>query len=386
MKGTTYLTVLYCAIQVGDFIKKVLKPIPNPNYHIMSTVNLIFGVSGIYLCFLSWGVLQERVSTSNYYSYDDLTKEHPKKYYFFVFLNWIQAICALLCSYIYVRILGHHSISDATGDLYTMFGKVAFLRSSASPFGYEALKYIDYPTIILGKSCKIIPVMIMAFVLHGHVFEFFKYISAGLITLGVSLFMLLQPGNVSSQFSSSFYGLFLLTINLLIDGAFNSSQDEIFKKYRISGMSFLSSYPGPQMMYFMNLFSVFFMLIYMVCFSPFLRGSSEFFEALHFVSNHDVIFWDLLLLGFCGAAGEIFIFYTLEKFGSVFLVTINVTRKMFSMLLSVFLFNHALSSGQWLGVGLVFTGIGIEAFMSKKPKSKKPLKDENVRIEKNKSE
>jgi drug/metabolite transporter (DMT)-like permease len=38
------------------------------------------------------------------------------------------------------------------------------------------------------------------------------------------------------------------------------------------------------------------------------------------------------------------------------------------MLLSVMWFNHPLSSGQWAGVGLVFSGIGLEAYWTRKAK------------------
>jgi len=50
------------------------------------------------------------------------------------------------------------------------------------------------------------------------------------------------------------------------------------------------------------------------------------------------------------------------------LVTVTVTRKMVSMILSVFAFGHSLSMMQWLGVGLVFGGVGGEAEMSRRKK------------------
>jgi UDP-galactose transporter B1 len=64
----------------------------------------------------------------------------------------------------------------------------------------------------------------------------------------------------------------------------------------------------------------------------------------------------------CGAVGQIFIFITLAKFGSLILIMVTVTRKMMSMLISVFLFGHELTNGQWLALILVFGGIGFEAY------------------------
>jgi UDP-galactose transporter B1 len=62
---------------------------------------------------------------------------------------------------------------------------------------------------------------------------------------------------------------------------------------------------------------------------------------------------------------------TLSIFGSLLLVTVTVTRKMLTMILSVVWFGHSLTKGQWLGVGLVFGGIGIEAELSKREKQRK---------------
>lgn len=59
---------------------------------------------------------------------------------------------------------------------------------------------------------------------------------------------------------------------------------------------------------------------------------------------------------------------TLSIFGSLLLVTVTVTRKMLTMIISVLWFGHSLSGLQWLGVGLVFGGIGIEAELTKRGK------------------
>jgi UDP-galactose transporter B1 len=46
--------------------------------------------------------------------------------------------------------------------------------------------------------------------------------------------------------------------------------------------------------------------------------------------------------------------------------TITLTRKLFTMLLSVIVYKHKLTSGQWLGAGVVFAGISVEAFVKRK--------------------
>lgn len=46
--------------------------------------------------------------------------------------------------------------------------------------------------------------------------------------------------------------------------------------------------------------------------------------------------------------------------------TVTLTRKLFTMLLSVFIYNHTLTAGQWLGAGIVFAGIGVEAWVKRR--------------------
>jgi UDP-galactose transporter B1 len=106
--------------------------------------------------------------------------------------------------------------------------------------------------------------------------------------------------------------------------------------------------------------------------TPFLNeeGTSELLSAIDFVTTYPGSMFDVVLFGVCGAIGQVFIFYTLERFGSLILVTVNVTRKMISMLLSVIWFNHVLTLGQWGSVALVFSGIGLEAMMSKSKKKR----------------
>jgi len=89
------------------------------------------------------------------------------------------------------------------------------------------------------------------------------------------------------------------------------------------------------------------------------------------MARHPRVWYDVLGFAICGAVGQVFIFYTLSTFSSLLLVTITVTRKMLTMILSVLWFGHTLGGKQWMGVGLVFGGIGAEAYITRKEKAAK---------------
>jgi UDP-galactose transporter B1 len=76
-----------------------------------------------------------------------------------------------------------------------------------------------------------------------------------------------------------------------------------------------------------------------------------------------------------GGLGQLFIFETIQHFGSLTLVMVTVTRKLFTMLLSVVVFEHELTPGQWAGVGVVFAGIGVEAGIKRRDVMRRARRD-----------
>jgi UDP-galactose transporter B1 len=181
--------------------------------------------------------------------------------------------------------------------------------------------------------------------------------------------------------TSSLLGMGLLAINLILDGVVNSTQDEVFTRYK--------TIEGPQMMLFMNLFSTVITtlaLLFPTSLTPtFLIPTpppstigipfNALTAVIHFITTHPTVLQDILLFSIAGAIGQLFIFLTLSLYGSLTLVTITVTRKMMTMLLSVFLFDHEMRAGQWMGVGIVFAGIGVEAeFKRRETKEKRRMK------------
>lgn len=106
----------------------------------------------------------------------------------------------------------------------------------------------------------------------------------------------------------------------------------------------------------------------------------ELFSALGFLQRHPRVLYDVLGFAACGAVGQLFIFATLERFSSLLLVTVTVTRKMLTMLLSVLWFGKRLTSGQWLGVGLVFGGVGGEGLIQHREKRKKAEQKMDIKI------
>ncbi|KAK9462753.1 UAA transporter family-domain-containing protein [Lipomyces oligophaga] len=326
-------------------------------------LNLVISVGGIYASFLTWAVLQERISTTPY-GPERLTFRYS------LVINTVQSFCAAVVGLVYTIYTSHRDRTSASvfpnSKIFFQYGLVATTSSLASPFGYASLDHIDYLTLLLGKSCKLLPVMLLHVVLFRRKYSWSKYAVVFAVTFGVSMFTIYQPTNAakvassSNRSSSSLYGLFLLSINLLFDGLTNSTQDHIFQTQ--------PSISGPKMMCGINVMATVLTTLFLL--SPL---STQLADSIQFFRLYPAVLRDILLFSLCGAIGQIFIFFTLSKFGSLTLVTVTVTRKMMSMLLSVIWFNHKLSLGQWFGVLLVFGGVGGEALTKYIDSKKKVL-------------
>ena len=316
-------------------------------------------------------MLQEKITTTPY-GPDQIIFRSP------LVLNTIQSFIAAILASLYIRITTHPKQIRSTfsNALLWKYNLLAITSSAGSWFGYRSLQWVDYPTMVLGKSSKLLPVMFLHLVLYRRRFPGYKYLVVAMVTAGVGIFTLFHPveGRTKKAATNSIWGLFLLTINLLADGLVNSTQDQIFAAYK--------TLTGPQMMLGFNLCSTILTTIYLVitylfpCFA-----SSEITNVVNFVRLHPRIILDILAFALSGAFGQVFIFLTLSIHGSLILVTITVTRKLFTMLLSVIWFNHSLTRGQWAGVGLVFGGIGLEDYWASKAKllaKKQTTKDQKI--------
>ena len=66
----------------------------------------------------------------------------------------------------------------------------------------------------------------------------------------------------------------------------------------------------------------------------------------------------------CACIGQVLLFGLVKEFGALVWVTVSITRNLFTILASVFIFNHSVNISQWIGIALVFTGLGLDIVMN----------------------
>jgi len=137
----------------------------------------------------------------------------------------------------------------------------------------------------------------------------------------------------------------LLFASLILDGFTGSNQHLLDHEFQLS---------THDLMFATNAVSCMYLLMGLVLTGELTRG-------IDYLISHPKIQSDIMLFSLSSALGQNFIFYTITGPGPLACTTITTTRKFLTILISVFMYSdNRLDSVQWMGVALVFAGLGAE--------------------------
>jgi UDP-galactose transporter B1 len=300
---------------------------------------LLIAIAGVYGSFIYYGILQEKLFKSDY-------SGDGNKFKFAWATLFLQGILSFLLAGAINRF--YYNLKQSALPFKLQFQVALFY--SLSMFGSNAaLKYISYPIQALMKSSKIISVMLISAVSGTEKFSKIQYVSATVITLGIIIFNVFDSGKKGKETQTTVIGLALILLSLFSDGMTGSKQNEARKKYNPSAFDMMEA---------CNKVAWVLALVYALL-------SAELFPALAYMTKYPACIADLLLLGFMGTIGQCFVYYTVTNFGPFYLSVITTTRKFFTVIFSIFLFGHSISIYQWLSIGFVFFGVGMEMYEGK---------------------
>lgn len=326
-------------------------------------MRLVFYVMSLYAIFITWGYLQEKITASDYTSSLEGSEGMKMRWDYPSVLNVCMSASAALSA-----ALVEHMLQNANKEVtFMMFWKSSLSAALASPIGYKSLKYISYPLMILTKSSKPVPVMAVGILFYKQSYPWYKYVSVIMICAGISLYTFLKDYKAedhasSHSLSSILFGLFLVLLNLSLDGVTSNEQDQIFKEKQATSM---------QMMKNTNAWQAIYLTAFLVLEGMFNGGTSVMARAVNMIHHCPMVLYDILIFCICGCVGQLMLFGLIKEFGSLVWITVSVTRQLFTILLSVFIFNHHVKLGQWFGIVLVFSGLGLEILLNYRKSSKK---------------
>jgi adenosine 3'-phospho 5'-phosphosulfate transporter B2 len=287
---------------------------------------LVFCFVGLQASFLTWGYVQERVMTTDY-----ATGRFPSST-FCVFSNRVLAIVVAAAA-----IVHQHRTLRVPAPMWA-FAPCSLSNTLSSYGQYQALRSVSFPLQTLSKSTKVIPVMLMGKLLNRKSYRWVEYGEAGMISLGVSMFAF-SEGKPKGGTSTEVLGILMLALYVVADSFTSQWQSRVYRKHPAVDQF--------QMMFAVNTWSI---LITLAA----LLASSEFFSTLRFLADNPAAIWDQVVISITSATGQLFIYFTIRKFGPVVFTIIMTTRQMFSMVLSTVAFGHALGPYSYIAALVVF--------------------------------
>jgi len=310
--------------------------------------NLRFAICavGIFVCYFGYGIIQEKI-TRGKYVFEGKEERFTAITALVFFQCAVNYIYALIMSYVFPT-----KEKDTTKSSYYGICSLTYLVAMVT--SNKALSWVNYPTQVIGKSCKPIPVMILGVLLGRKRYPLLKYLFILMIVAGVAMFMYKENAKKSGGGDSLFgVGELLLLVSLTCDGLTGAVQERMKLEHGTK---------SGHMMLAMNKWSCGFLSVAIL-------GSGEGLEFVSFIQRHPAVLWHLASFSVASALGQFFIFMCVSEFGPLPCSIVTTTRKFFTVLGSVILFGNSLLPHQWCGAVLVFTGIFLDgAYGKQKPK------------------
>lgn len=215
----------------------------------------------------------------------------------------------------------------------------------------------------LAKSGKMIPVMIGSILLGsictsrlswkllplisrcvgGSSYSWSEYVQVSAIICGTCVVSLSEK---KGSGSSSLIGIGCVSLSLFCDGLTGGMQQRLKAKASSMGVK-PKSY---DFMFWTNLF----MMIVAIAISTLL---GELHTGILYCMQNPLVLDSIVKFALCSAIGQSFIFYTIANFDPLVCTSVTTTRKIFSVLLSIFLRGHPLNYQGWFGVSVAAVGI-----------------------------
>lgn len=300
---------------------------------------------GIFISYFIYGLLQEKITKRKF---------GGEYFRFFLFMVLVQCIINAL----FARVVCSVRKLEVSLSPYNLFTMLSFTYVAAMVSSNSSLNWISYPTQVLGKSAKPIPILLLGVLIGGKQYPRIKYLVVLLIVAGVALFLYKEgggPGTKSDQhkfMDTIGFGELLVLLSLLLDGLTGILQDKLRASYDISAY---------HMMYAVNVFSAVYLSAAVIL-------SGELWRVTAFIQTHPTVLLNIGAFSVASAIGQNFIFLTVTNFGPLTTSIITTTRKFFTILASVIIFSNPVHFRQWIGVFLVFLGLGIDVYFGKTSK------------------
>ncbi|CAF3767627.1 unnamed protein product [Rotaria sordida] len=190
---------------------------------------------------------------------------------------------------------------------YRSYIILASLSVSTMGLSNYAVGYLNYPTLLIFKCCKLIPVLIGGIIIQKKRFNRYDVAAAFCMSIGL-IFFTLADSKVQPNFNT--YGVILICLALVADAIIGNYQEKVMKTHHVSNV---------EMVFYSFIFG--FLIILIGLLYPFHTYGYS------------------LIISIFGYLGMDIVLTLIKEYGALICVTVTTCRKAITIILSFILFS-----------------------------------------------
>jgi solute carrier family 35 (adenosine 3'-phospho 5'-phosphosulfate transporter), member B3 len=313
-------------------------------------------VGGVFFFFGLHNYLQEAILHVKIdENVDDLMGQQQSQPRHSVMLGYFEVLGVAVCSYIERALVRNEHERLAPPSAYPL---LTLLLLSSSALSNMSLSYINFPTKVVFRSCKLIPTMAVAGCLHNRKFTLLEYICALAACLGLCCFAAADSygitwGTTSTTDSASTststaildrsLGLFLVSASVVADAILPNAQEKVFRTYKSSRL---------EVTLYTNIYTLAVMTL-----TTYLSG--DLVGAVSQMMTNRILLYHYLIYTFIAYIAISFHMAVVKRYGGVAAVLVATGRKAMTLIVSFVLFPKRFTILYPIGAILVLGGLAV---------------------------
>lgn len=204
---------------------------------------------------------------------------------------------------------------------YRSYFLLASLTVTTMGLSNYAVVYLNYPTQVMFKCCKLIPVLIGGILIQRKTFNRYDVAAAFCMSTGL-IFFTLADSKVRPNFN--LYGVVIICSALVADAVIGNYQEKIMKEHHV---------PNVEIVFFSFTFGFIIVLAGLLI-------TNNFFSSLQFWNQHPLPTYGYgLIFAIFGYLGIDIVLTLIKEYGALICVTVTTCRKAITIILSFTLFS-----------------------------------------------
>jgi len=218
-------------------------------------------------------------------------------------------------------------------------------------FSNASLGYLNYPTQVIFKCCKLIPVLIGGILIQGKRYGLMDFTAAAFMCLGL-IFFTLADSKMSPSFDMT--GVFMISLALVADAVIGNVQEKTIKQYNASNSEVVLFSYSIGFVYLFFLVAVF----------------TDIASAINYCSYYPKhTYGYAFIFSLTGYLGIQIVLSLVRQFGAFLAVTVTTFRKSLSIVLSFIFFSKPFTFHYVYSGFLVLIGIYLSLYSKNKNSS-----------------